>query len=144
MYIFVRYSITKQELRPAQKFKNMKKVLALFMAHKPTPEQLEGWDDVLLMKEIEDFDFTNISPLCTSKNLEEVAEALLDTPIMMGATHVAFMGEPCLTHHMAIASKKEGLVFVQATTERNSKDVTQEDGSVKKVSVFRHVMWREW
>lgn len=120
------------------------KKLVVFMAHSLTPEQKEGWDEIVDMKEKSSVNFTQIDPEATSMEIYDMAQTMFNEAREEGATHVSLMGEPCLMHNMYMWCANNDITFVQSTTRRESKDIPQEDGSVKKISVFRHVQWREW
>ena len=57
---------------------------------------------------------------------------------------VVVAGEPTAVFAVASAMKARGVIPVAATTRRVSEEVVQEDGSVKKVSSFRHVRFRKF
>ena len=52
------------------------------------------------------------------------------------------MGELSASYRL-IQSLKRDVVIVVATSKRVSQEVTQEDGNVRKVNVFKHIMFRE-
>lgn len=52
-------------------------------------------------------------------------------------------GEPSLMYYLINALKKEDYIVFTCTTERVSEEVELEDGSTKKVSVFKHVRLRQ-
>jgi len=53
-------------------------------------------------------------------------------------------GECTLTHTMVNLLQKKGCLCLAATTNRESAEIVQLDGSVKKESVFRFVRFREY
>ncbi len=59
-----------------------------------------------------------------------------------GWAHVS--GEPSFLVACVALLQRAGVRCVQATTERQSREVAQPDGSVHKESVFRFAQWREF
>jgi len=53
------------------------------------------------------------------------------------------MGEMSASYKLINYLKSDGVFIVVATSKRISQEVTQEDGSVRKVNVFKHIMFRE-
>lgn len=123
----------------------MKKKLLVVMNHQLTEEQKVGWEELVILsdvsKEMSD-KVKNISPTATVKEIQELAVMLVLFAIMSNCTHIAIMGEPTLVLHTAITASEADIIPVTATTERISVDEPQPDGSIKKISKFQHVMWR--
>lgn len=55
---------------------------------------------------------------------------------------VLISGDFGAVYEMVNFCKKSGFLPIYATTERQIKEITQEDGKVLKKSVFRHVRFR--
>ena len=85
-----------------------------------------------------------IDPEASHEQIRGIAADIAGTAKSMGATHFSLMGEPALVCAAAHFAEKMGMTFVQSTTKRVSEDIPQEDGSIKKVATFKHVMWRKW
>ena len=59
-------------------------------------------------------------------------------------TYCLVQGEYTMTYALVNLLQQEGYVCVTATTNRDVVETIQEDGSVKKESVFRFVRFREY
>ena len=86
----------------------------------------------------------NIDPEAKFYQLKGLAADIIGTAINEDATHISVMGEPALVTAAYDFAQHNGLTFVQSTTKRISEDIPQEDGTVKKVAMFKHVQWRIW
>ena len=85
-----------------------------------------------------------IDPEADYSRIRGIAADVVGTAIDMGATHVSVMGEPALVTACYDFAQHNGLTFAQSTTKRVSQDIPQEDGTIKKVAIFKHVQWRVW
>jgi hypothetical protein len=52
-------------------------------------------------------------------------------------------GEPMLTFLVWKLAKEQGLDVMQSTTERKTKEIVKENGSVLKTQIFEHIQWRK-
>ena len=123
----------------------MKKKLLVVMNHQLTEEQKVGWDELVVLSDISKTlsDMVkNISPVAKVEEIKELAMAIVLVGLMGKFTHIAIMGEPTLVLHTAIIADEVDIKAVTATSERVSFDEPQPDGSIKKISKFQHVMWR--
>jgi hypothetical protein len=151
----------------------MKKLKILFVAfsHQLTPSQAEGWDNIIMLSEVNLQLQKQMSAIPADATLEEIqtiAEAIVVEAQKNGATHFYCTGEPTLTlwtnlyasqaysneieaenQASVIVGAKRGfswktrLICVQSTTKRESLETIQPDGSIVKISVFNHVQWRD-
>ena len=85
-----------------------------------------------------------IDPEATYQQVRGLAADIVGTAVWENATHISVMGEPALVTAAYDYAKHNRLIFVQSTYKRVSKDIPQEDGTTKKISVFKHVQWRIW
>ena len=85
-----------------------------------------------------------IDPNWSFAEVVSLAKDIITDAVEAGATSIAVMGEPALVTACYFGSIATSLEFYQSTTERMSKDIPQEDGTIKKISVFSHVQWRKW
>ena len=127
----------------------MKKLIVI-MSHSLNEDQIEnaksslGVDDVIQMTGPMADAAKVIDPNTSYEQIRGLAADIIGTAKSMGASHVALMGEPALVCNAAYFSKKMDMTFIQSTTKKVSQDMVQDDGSTKKVSTFKHVMWRKW
>ena len=105
-----------------------------------------GWSEEQLKAAYEygkviDISFPNIEPFFTSKEVEELAEIIVDG-ISDLDTHpvVHVMGEMTFTYAVVSRLRSMGIKCVASTTERLVKMMP--DG--KKVSEFKFVQFREY
>jgi len=127
---------------------NKQQTMNLFcvMAHHLTDEQKVGWDNITTLWDVNPElmnQVKSIDPEDSWDAIMSLSEKIMDA-IPDDATHFCFAGEPALSMIVNSMAFSDGFIVVQSTTRRESVDVPQKDGSVKKVSVFRHVQWREW
>lgn len=58
--------------------------------------------------------------------------------------YALIQGDWGYTYHMVIFCKEIGVIPVFSTTERNSKDIINNDGSISKISLFKHVIYKRF
>lgn len=58
--------------------------------------------------------------------------------------YVLIQGDWGYTYHMINFCKEIGVIPVYSTTERNSKDIINNDGSISKISLFKHVIYKRY
>lgn len=109
-------------------------------AHNPTQEQLSELNNLLFLKDMDSDLFAQITNLQSGSNLELLAKRLVRFAIANNAVLVQPAGSPAF--HMKLGLAAAGLIEVWFSfSQRISEDIPQADGSVKKVSVFRHECW---
>lgn len=114
---------------------------------------------------------SNIDPNCSISHIQYLAAQVVVLAVLAECTHFCCQGEPGLAmwanlmargyvtvsdnHTKFIINKGfdtielaneyiyPRMTCVTSTTQRESIDVHQPDGSVVKSAVFKHVMWRE-
>lgn len=97
----------------------------------PAPEELAGrWSQIPAEGE---FPFIHILPI-----LEWLTENATEDDL------VWVQGEPASVMVICALCREKKLEAVYATTRRDSVDIPQEDGSVKKVMQFKHVNFRSY
>lgn len=74
----------------------------------------------------------------SKEEVVERAEKLADAAFHAGAEAAMIGGAPYLMSALERALKAKGVKPLYAFSVRESADVTQPDGSVRKVAVFRH------
>lgn len=90
--------------------------------------------------EIIDVPFPNVPPNASEEDVDKLADEITNK---IGHGHVAMVqGEFSLTFKAITNLKKNGVTVVVATTERNSKETIQPDGTVKKETVFEFCRFR--
>lgn len=58
--------------------------------------------------------------------------------------YALIQGDWGYTYHMVQFCKEIGIVPVYSTTERNSRDILNKDGSISKISLFKHVIYKRY
>ncbi len=58
--------------------------------------------------------------------------------------YALIQGDWGYTYHMVNFCKEIGVIPVYSTTERNSKDIINDDGSISKISLFKHVIYKRY
>lgn len=58
--------------------------------------------------------------------------------------YALIQGDWGYTYHMINFCKKIGVIPLYSTTERNSREVFNQDGSVSKISLFKHVIYKRY
>ena len=132
----------------------MKRKMFLVFSHKLTNEQIEdaqnNWhiDNFVYMPNDLQKVWSNINPKWDSKELlsyvifpifrwiKKEAEEGIDVVLIQGD-----VGTSCI---LAQLVHRSNLTPVYATTEREVVEVTAEDGSVIKRSIFKHVQFRKY
>lgn len=90
--------------------------------------------------EIIDVPFPNVPPTASEEDVDKLADEITSK---IGYGHVAMVqGEFSLTFKVTSRLKNRGVTVVVATTERNSKETVQADGTVKKETVFDFCQFR--
>lgn len=90
--------------------------------------------------EIIDVPFPNVPPTASEEDVDKLADEITNK---IGHGHVAMVqGEFSLTFKATTNLKNRGVTVVVATTERNSKETVQPDGTVKKETVFEFCRFR--
>lgn len=107
--------------------------------HQPSPDQVavgvlppvEGIAPLLEFK-------TLYEAICeVADRVKQLATALNQTSIQKGSK-VMIGGAPFLMRPLADRLREDGYIPVFAFSQRESEDQPQPDGSVKRVSVFKH------
>lgn len=113
------------------------------MSHTLTPDQEIGWDTISIVSADTKKQTSQVSADATLLDIKELASVVVAEAIAAKATHILVTGEPTLMLHANLMAHELGLVCVQSTTQRDTVETVQPDGSVTKTQVFRHVQWRE-
>ncbi len=113
--------------------------------HTPTAEQLNDLGTVVYLKDIDKDLFNTISNLKVGDKLYSIAKALLykfdhHTVLLQPAGSPAFQFE--LGKVYARGNATELPIVMYAVSERVSQDIPQPDGTIKKVSIFKHLGWQ--
>lgn len=129
----------------------------VIMSHKLTDEQIKDLNsEVILLSDVNPKlaqTVKNLNPYLSLKQIKEIALQCVMLASNKNCTQMVCMGEPCFAMwvNMFAGGLENGILFpilktkltcLQSTTLRESVDVVQNDGSIKKISVFKHVQWR--
>lgn len=127
---------------------NSEKTFLWASVHEPTKEQEESLGNCLMLKDtnptlynrlikVEDFSQANFQRL--AKELISTANSVNASVIVQPAGPPAF--QAVLGGMMTTVAAKISLFY--ANSRRESSEIRLPDGSVKKVSTFRHIGWTE-
>ena len=113
--------------------------------HTPTAEQLEGFDTVTYLKDIDPELFNTICNLDPDADLYGIAKALLyrfneNTALLQPAGSPAFQFNLGKVYARGYATELP--VVMYAISKRISEDIPQPDGTIKKISIFKHLGWQ--
>ncbi len=98
---------------------------------------------------IVDIPFPAIDPKATPFDIEKLVEDTFQKFYDYYDSHtdgivLHVMGEMGFTYQAVAKALKEGLPVVHSTTERKTQEVTNEDGTTTKTSVFEFVQFRPY
>lgn len=82
--------------------------------------------------------YLSFEDIPSKDDLNRCAKALTEIALTEGTSAVMIGGAPFFMSALENALKKEGIRVFYAFSKRESVEVTAEDGSVSKTSVFRH------
>lgn len=122
--------------------------LFLLLSHRLTPEQISDARATFGVSEFVEFDsklmakWASVPPQIGDLNefLAEFKEALNQA---RAGDFALIQGEFGATHAMVNYAKSIGVKPIHATTLKDSKEIIQ-DGKIKKISIFKHVRFREY
>lgn len=128
----------------------MRSKILVVMSHKLNQSQVQGLNDINLtpisLADINS-DLANqcksINPNASSSEIQNIADGVVETAQSLGVTHLMLQGEPSLFFAAVTTAKASGINCLISTTERVSVEKVQDDGSVVKTNVFKHVQFRE-
>lgn len=111
-------------------------------AHKPTPEQIQELGEVEYLSQVapELQEQLNNTP-SDLESLIELADKVLQLAYKGKYTLVQVGGSPAFQVVLGHRNHREGgpmITLAYAHSERVSQDEPQADGSVKKISIFKH------
>jgi len=125
----------------------MKKKILWAAAHTPTEEQmtlLNGMGEVELLSEVNPALWGKLTKLNEDSNYAAIARELLE---FINSNNFDLLvqpaGNPVFHVTLGKALCKQGIEnkLMFSFSKRESEDIPQEDGSVKKVSIFKHLKW---
>lgn len=93
---------------------------------------------------IVDIPFPDVPPNFSTEEVRELVLNKLQEILELAPTAVLCQGEFNYTAAMAEELKKRGIPVMAATSERVVSEVTEDNGSTKRVSVFNFVRFREY
>lgn len=106
--------------------------------HDSTPEQRLGGvvepSDKQLIR-----DLLTFNSIPSKEEMAEKASKLADVAVNEKAEAAMIGGAPYFMSALEMALKEHGVKPMYAFSVRESADVTQTDGSVRKVAIFRHL-----
>lgn len=120
----------------------MKKIAIWASAHEITEEQrkelLLTFSDVVNLSSIDELLQSEMSRMNKESSVSSIAEALSGIAFTYNAMIIQPAGNPRLQYALGV----EHVPVLYAFSERVSEDITQPDGSVRKVSVFKHIYFQ--
>ena len=117
------------------------------MSHALTQAQILDLTDngyeAVVSKEFLKSGCNRLAPDLTNKELRSIAFELVKEAQSLDCEFIAMTGEPALTFHIWTIALKNSIGLLQSTTKRDTIEKVQDDGSVVKTQIFKHVQWRE-
>lgn len=108
--------------------------------HNATPEQLaQGVVDLAPNLATDVRGMLNFNEIPTTEEMYRRADSIAQIAEEEGATHAMIGGAPYFMSPLEGALLTHGITPLYAFSVRESQEITQEDGSVRKVNVFRHI-----
>lgn len=100
-------------------------------------EQKRGWDVII------DIPFPNTPPELSGEEVKKMVQEFLKvSPEPMPGDYVFVAGDFSATYYMTSILQEKGVIFTWPSTQRETTETIQPDGSVKKTAVYRFVRWR--
>ena len=111
--------------------------------HTPTEEQLESLNSIgnlIYLKDIAPITMANLTNTPSDRNeCRIIADVISDLALNRNAKIVQLGGSPMFLFVAASIIGTGRVIF--ADSERVSEDIPQPDGSIKKISIFKHKGW---
>ena len=123
MFLLFSHKLTNEQIISAQRDLNCKNLVYL-------PEELQNL-------------WSNIPPKEEGYKYLVNFETFILTNYKKG-DFALVQGDWGYTYHMVNFCKKIGVIPIYSTTERNSKDIINDDGSISKISLFKHVIYKRY
>ncbi|MBC2849958.1 hypothetical protein H5J22_00595 [Cetobacterium sp. 8H] len=121
MFLFFSHKLTNEQIISAKRDLNCENLVYL-------PEELQNlWSNIPPKEEGYKY-LTNFKAFIL-KNYKKGDYALIH-------------GDLGYTYQIVTFCKEIGVIPVYSTTERNSKDIISDDGSISKISIFKHVIYK--
>lgn len=121
----------------------MKNIIINLTQHEIISEQLEGFEQVGLSYRDMIKGFLTFENLPTRREIEACAYTLARIAVGQKVTHAMIGGAPYLMSTLEHALKYYGVQPLYAFSKRESVEKTLDDGTIQKVSVFKHAGWVE-
>lgn len=126
------------------------KTIFLLFSHTLTEDQLQdaekslGTSRVVALPEDLQKKFSNVPPdlITIAEYLQPIEQWLLNQA--KEGDYALIQGDFGATHYLVNQCKNKGVIPVYATTERQSIDQVQTDGSVVTQRIFKHKMFRKY
>lgn len=114
-----------------------------------TNHKVEDWNDkqraeALVWGEIIDFQFPNVYPELDESEVEKLANELVLEIMKKQPEIVLCQGEFTLTYAIIIKLKRMGVKVIAACSERKINENVLPNGTIKKVSYYEFVRFREY
>ena len=106
-----------------------------------TPEQLQALEGFSIVAEVP---FPQVPASASREEVQALAQESVERIMAFRPDVVMCQGEFTLTYAVVTELKARGVKVVSACSDRNSREVVHDDGSVTKESVFRFRQFREY
>ena len=119
----------------------------IFLNHTNHPSDKWSNEQISAAKmfgEIVDLPFPNIPPQFDSDDIKKIVAENLQEILKISPAAVLCQGEFNYTFEMVTELKKNNIPVFAATSERIVSTLTDEDGSIKRISTFRFVRFRNY
>ncbi|SHF05110.1 MULTISPECIES: CRISPR-associated protein Csx20 [Caloramator] len=124
--------------------------LILLFSHKLTDEQIREAENELKVEEFIylpqelQYIWSNIPPEgeLPIYIIDKFKRFIIDNAKQ--GDYILIQGDFGATNHMVQWAKEKGFVPIYATSKREYKSITNEDGSITNVHIFRHINFRRY
>lgn len=93
---------------------------------------------------IVDIPFPEVDPVCTTEQVQALAEQICEKIDPYNAAAVMCQGEFTLTYAIVSRLKKKGVIALAACSRRKTEETVKEDGSIQKKVIFDFEGFREF
>lgn len=119
-------------------------VFVNFSNHPSAGWEKKQWICAQRYGEIIDVPFPYVNVETSEKEIELLGEECVSRIVELQPTVVMCQGEFTLTYYVVNRLKEKGITCVAACTERLVNEITLDDGSVRKESLFLFKVFREY
>ena len=140
--MFIHSEIRKDNKTESRKVKNM----LLNLTNHPSANWQEEQKSEAIQRwgSVRDYPFPIVSAEWDEEEMLRYADAIVSEVVELAPEAVLCQGEMNMTYILVVRLQQSGFPVYAATSDRVTSEVLLPDGSVRKQSVFRFVMFRKY